>query len=168
MDKDLGPFIAVTAILDQAARPAQLTVSHGDAIERAFKATSGETIAGLDIIELPIASKAFASLRESLSEPESMVAAYDVFPLAAKLDAPTRKAAAQFLAAEALWALEESGGLGSVPLSLRIEVPDNWGKLPKQIHEKLVAAGALDLSPAAIDAFRRIKASWDASAKKPS
>jgi hypothetical protein len=156
-------FIVVTAIHDQSARPAALTLSHGDALERATKATAGQRIAGLDLVELPVPSKAFAALRDAAAQPESTVAVYDLFPLASHLDATARRVAGQFLAAEILWALEEQGHLKGVPLNLKLDLPDGWDKSPKAIHERLVAEGALDLSEDAIEAFKTIKTSWDAT-----
>lgn len=162
-EKDPRPFIVVTAIFDQTARPAALTLSHGDALERAYKATSGRKVAGLDIVELPIPPKAFAALRETAGRDADTVAVYDVFPLAAHLDVETRRIAGQFLAAEILWALEEQGHLKGVPLNLRLDFPSGWDKAPKAVHEKLVEAGALDLAEDAIEDFKAIKTSWDAS-----
>jgi hypothetical protein len=156
-------FIVVTAILDQNARPAALTLSHGDALERAVKATAGRAIAGLDIVELPIPPKAFQTLRDSAGRAPDTVAVYDVFPLAPHLDGPTRRVAGQFLAAEVLWALEEQGQLKAGALNLRLDVPSGWDKAPRAVHEKLVEAGALDLSEAAIEDFKAIKAAWDAA-----
>ncbi len=73
-----------------------------------------------------------------------------------------RTVAAQFLAAEALWALEEQGALKGVPLNLKLDLPDAWDRAPKAVHERLVAAGALDLSPQAIETFKNVKGRWDA------
>lgn len=160
---DPRPFIVVTAIFDATARAAALTLSHGDALERAYKATSTRNVAGLDIVELPIPPKAFAALRDVAGKSSEAVAVYDVFPLAAHLDLETRRIAGQFLAAEILWALEEQGHLKGVPLNLRLDFPNGWDKAPKAVHEKLVEAGALDLNEAAIDDFKAIKAAWDAS-----
>lgn len=154
-------FIVVTAILDQTARPAALTLSHGDALERAVSATSSRGIAGLDIVELPIPPKAFAALREHAGRPADTVAVYDLFPLTPHLDGATRRIAGQFLAAEILWALEEQGHLKGVPLNLKLDVPQGWDKAPKSVHEKLVEAGALDLGEKAIEDFKAIKAAWD-------
>lgn len=158
------PFIVVTAILDGSARPAAVTVSHGDALERAMHATAGRVIAGMDIVELPIPPPAFAALREHASRPRDAVAVYDLFPLADTLSAEVRTVAGQFLAAEVLWALEEQGLLKGVPLNLKLDLPEGWDRAPKAVHEKLVAAGALDLSPVAIDTFKQVKARWDATA----
>ncbi len=157
------PFIVVTAILDGSARPAALTVSHGDALERALQATGGQTIAGLDIVELPIPPPAFAALREHAGRPRDAVAVYDLFPLAETLTPEVRTVAGQFLAAEVLWALEEQGLLKGVPLNLKLDLPGDWDRAPKAVHEKLVAAGALDLAPGAIETFKNVKASWDAA-----
>jgi hypothetical protein len=162
-ERDERPFIVVTAILDGSARPAAVTVSHADAMERAIGATAGQEIAGMDIVELPIPPPAFAALREHAGRSQDAVAVYDVFPLAATLDAGVRTVAGQFLAAEALWALEEQGALKGVPLNLKLDLPAGWDRAPRAVHEKLVAAGALDLSPKAIDTFKNIKASWDGS-----
>ncbi len=161
-EKDPRPFIVVTAILDQAARPAAVTVSHGDAIERAAKATAGRSIAGLDIVRLSLASKAFAALRDHAPPDTETAAVYDVFPPASHLDASTRRVAGQFLAAEILWALEEQGHLKGVPLNVKIDVPNGWDRAPKAVHEKLMEAGALDLDDNAIESFKSIKAAWDA------
>jgi hypothetical protein len=160
-------YIVVTAIHDQTARPASLTLSHGDAMERAAIATSsiatrGRGIAGLDIVELPIPPKAFAALRETVGHSPETVAVYDLFPLAQHLDESTRRVAGQFLAAELLWALEEQGHLKGVPLNLKLDVPSGWERAPKWVHEKLVSAGALDLGESAIEDFKAIKSAWDA------
>src|SRR5687767_4593350 len=64
---DPRPFLVLTAILDGSARPAAITRSHGDAMERAIVSTSGHDIAGLDLVELPpIAPPTFAALRKQL------------------------------------------------------------------------------------------------------
>lgn len=159
-----SPFIVVTAILDGSARPAQITVSHGDAMEKAFNATAGREIAGLDIIELPVAPPAFNALRVMTGRSAESVAVYDVFPLSPALAPNVRTVAGQFLAAEALWTLEEQGHLKGVPLNLKLDVPKGWERDPKAIHEKLVGAGALELSPKAIETFKSIKSAWDETA----
>ena len=156
------PFIVVTAILDGSARPAALTISHGDALERALHATAGREISGMDIVELPIPPPAFGALRDHAACPRDAVAVYDLFPLADTLAPQVRTVAGQFLAAEVLWAMEEQGLLKGVPLNLKLDLPADWDRAPKAVHEKLVAAGALDLSPQAIDTFKHVKAAWDA------
>ncbi|HJL16216.1 MAG TPA: hypothetical protein RMH99_11190 [Sandaracinaceae bacterium LLY-WYZ-13_1] len=161
-ERDQRPFIVLTAILDGSARPAAVTVSHGDAMERAIGATAGTDIAGLDIVELPVAPPAFGALRKHSGRAADACAVYDLFPLAATLDPQVRTIAGQFLAAEALWALEEAGHLEGVPLNLKLDVPKGWDRDPKKIHEKLVAAGALELSSDAIETFKSIKGAWDA------
>ncbi|MCA9531285.1 MAG: hypothetical protein KC543_14245 [Myxococcales bacterium] len=161
---DPRPFLVVTVLLDYGARPASVTRSHGDALDRAMRASDGRDIAGLDLIELPIAGPAFQALRRVLSLDSETVGLYDVFPLASHLDAPLRKIAGQFLAAEALWTLEEQGQLGGVPINVKLEYPKGWSHDPKAVHGKLVEAGALDLSPAGIETFKVVKAAWDASA----
>lgn len=162
--RDPRPFLVVTALLDGGARPAAVTRSHGDAMERAFVASSSEQTAGLDLVELPISPAAFGALRKALSLEDSVVGLYDVFPLAAHLDPSVRTVAGQFLAAEAVWALEEQGQLGGVPLNVRLDLPKGWDKAPKAVHERLVRAGALDLTEDAIETFKRVKGSWDQSA----
>lgn len=161
-ERDERPFIVLTAILDGSARPAAVTVSHGDAMERAIHATTDQRIAGMDIVELPIPPPAFSALRQHAARPADAVAVYDLFPLAATLSTEVRTVAGQFLAAEALWALEEQGALKGVPLNLKLDLPSGWDRAPKSVHERLVAAGALDLSQEAIETFKNIKARWDA------
>ncbi|GAB4209465.1 MAG: hypothetical protein OHK0013_28900 [Sandaracinaceae bacterium] len=162
--EDPRPFIVLTAIHDSNARVAAITLSHADAWERATKALAGKDVAGMDIVELPIPPRAFAALREHIQRSPETIAVYDLFPLAAHLNRAQRKVAGQFLAAEILWALEEQGILSNIPLNIRLDVPRSWGdRSPKAVHEKLVEAGALDLTDAAIDDFRAIKSAWDQS-----
>jgi len=159
---DPRPFIVLTAILDANARIAPITLSHADAWERAQKALEGKDVAGMEVVELSVPPRAFAALREKVARTPDAVAVYDVFPLAAHLGRTTRKVAGQFLAAEILWALEEQGILAGIPLNIRLDVPRSWGdRSPKAVHEKIIEAGALDLTEAAIDDFRAIKTSWD-------
>jgi hypothetical protein len=157
------PFLILTAICDASARPAAVTVGHGDAMERAYVAADGQDTEGLDLIELPIAPAAFAALRRHLQIRDDRVTVYDLFPLSAALDARFRGIAGQFLAAEALWALEEQGLLSGVPFTVQFDVPHGWDKDPKKLHERLVAEHALDLSGNAIETFKRVKSAWDAS-----
>lgn len=162
MERDTRPFIVLTALVDSNARAAAVTMSHGDAYERAQAATKDRAIAGLDIVEIQVQPRAFLALREHAQKSGDAVAVYDLFPLAAHLDGATRKVAGQFLAAEILWALEEQGTLAGVPLNLRLDVPRAWGdRSPKAVHEKLMESGALDLTEQAIDDFKAIKGSWD-------
>ncbi|MCB9597517.1 MAG: hypothetical protein H6719_32650 [Sandaracinaceae bacterium] len=163
-ERDARPYIVVTAILDGSARAAAVTMSHGDAMERALSASADQAIAGLEIVELAVTPQAFSALRTHAGLGDDAVAVYDVFPLNAALDTPVRTVAGQFLAAEALWALEEIGQLSGVPLNLKLTVPRGWERDPKSIHEKLIGAGALELGPEAIDTFRSIKTGWDAPA----
>ena len=163
-ERDPRPFIVVTAILDGSARAAAVTMSHGDAMERALAATAGADIAGLEIVELAVTPQAFSAVRTHAGLGEDAVAVYDVFPLNAALDTPVRTVAGQFLAAEALWALEEIGQLSGVPLNLKLTVPRGWERDPKSIHEKLMGAGALELAAEAIETFRTIKTGWDSAA----
>jgi hypothetical protein len=157
------PFLILTAICDASARPAAVTVGHGDAYERAFRAANGCDTGGIDLIELPIAPAAFGALRKYLQIKDDRVTVYDLFPLSAQLDARYRGIAGQFLAAEALWALEEQGMLSGVPFTVQFDVPRGWDKDPKKLHERLISEKALELGDKAIDTFKRVKAAWDAS-----
>jgi hypothetical protein len=157
------PFLILTAICDASARPAAITVGHGDAMERAFQASQGLETGGLDLVELPIAPAAFAALRKYLQIEDGRVTVYDLFPLSAQLDPRYRGIAGQFLAAEALWALEEQGMLSGVPFTVQFDLPRGWDKDPKKLHERLVSEKALELNDSSIDTFKRVKARWDAS-----
>lgn len=160
-ERDPRPFLVLTVLLDGAARPAAITRSHGDALERSLQATVGHEVAGIDLVELPIAPPVFRALRQPLSIPEEAVGLYDVFPLASHLKPEFRKVAGQFLAAEALWTLEEQGLLGGAPVNIKLEVPKGWDTDPKKIHQRLLTEGALDLTPAGIDTFKAVKTAWD-------
>lgn len=133
-------------------------------MERAIVATQGRTIAGLDVVELPIAPQAHAALRKHLGLPDEQVGVYDLFPLSPTIDQGVRTAAAQFLAAEVLWTLDSQGALSGVPLAVKLDLPDGWDKEPKAVHERLVQAGALELSPGDIETFRSAKQAWEQSA----
>lgn len=163
---DTRPFLVLTAILDGAARAAAVTRSHGEALDRAMRASDTAATAGFDIVELPVAPSSFQALRKHLAYSEDTVAIYDVFPLAAHLDAAERKVAAQFLAAEVLWTLEEQGLLAGVPLNLKFDLPHGWDKNPVAMRDKLLAVGALDLTAEAIETFKNVKTAWVASAPK--
>jgi hypothetical protein len=163
---DPRPFLVVTAILDQAARPAAVTRSHGEALDRALRAAGKHAIAGLDVVELPIAHPSFTPLRDHFGYPKDTVAIYDLFPLAAHLDGAQRRAAAQFLAAEVLWTLDAQGQLGGAPLNVRLDLPSGWDRDLKAVHERLMAVGALDLSAEAIETFKAVKAAWESLAPK--
>lgn len=158
------PFLVVTVLVDGSARPAALTRSLGDAMERAITASSGQKIAGLDVVELTISAQAFGELRASLSLGEDTVAMYDLFPISSALDPKLRKVAGQFLAAERLWQLEEQGMLRGAPAHERFDLPKGWPKSPKEIREKLEQAGAPNLSEAAISTYHGVKAKWDSLA----
>merc|ERR1711916_35082 len=132
------PFIILTAICDSSARPAAITVGHGDAMVRAIDAVADCETAGLDLVELPIAPGAFAALRKHLGLPHECVTAYDIFPLSKVLKPEYRPVAGQFLAAEVLWTLEEQGLLQGVPFTIQFDVPKDWDKAPKKLHERLV------------------------------
>lgn len=163
MSKPEHPFLILTAICDASARPAAITLGHGDAMERAFQAAESLETQGLDLVELPIAPAAFAALRKHLQIEDERVTVYDLFPLSAQLDPRYRAIAGQFLAAEALWALEEQGMLSGVPFTVQFELPRGWDKDPKKLHERLVSEKALELNDKAIDTFKRVKSRWDAS-----
>jgi hypothetical protein len=153
------PFIVVTCILDASARPAAITRAHGEALEKAITAIAGRAIAGLDVIELPIDEGAHRAMRKHLGLPEDHIGVYDLFPLSPKLDATVRKAAAQFLAAEQLWTLDAQGVFGDA-VSVKLDLPASWDKDPNAVHQRLVEAGALELSDTAVQTFREIKTTW--------
>jgi hypothetical protein len=88
---------------------------------------------------------------------------YDLFPLSTKLREEYRKIAGQFLAAEALWLLEEAGLLSGVPFTVNFELPRGWDKDPKTLHARLVEEHALDLGDNAVHVFKEIKTAWDAT-----
>jgi hypothetical protein len=157
-----APFIVLTAVLDSEARPAAVTRVHGEAFERAIRATAGQRISNLDLVELPIAHASHVALRKHLGLPDDQVGVYDVFPLAPTLVPAVRKAAAQFLAAESLWSLDAQGVFGSDAPSVKLDLPAGWDKDPQAIHQKLVEAGALELDEEAVATFRAIKSAWNA------
>lgn len=158
-----GPFIVLTAVLDAEARPASITRAHGEAFERLLQATNTHSIAGVDLVELPIDHAAHTVLRKHLGLSEEHAGVYDVFPLSPALSAAVRKAAAQFLAAEMLWNLDAQNVFGKQALSVKLDLPADWDKDPKAVHQKLIEAGALELSPEAVDTYKAIKAAWGES-----
>ena len=160
-ERDPRPYLVLTVLLDGSARPAAITRSHGDALERSMIATQGQDIAGIDLVELPIAAPVFKALRQPLSVRDDEVGLYDVFPLASHLAPELRKIAGQVLAAEALWTMEEQGLLGGVLVNVKLDVPKGWESDPKQVHRRLVGAGALDLTESGIETYKAIKAAWD-------
>lgn len=135
-------------------------------MERAFNASAGHQIGGLDLVELALAPPAFAALRKHLQVGGDVVTVYDLFPLSGSLTPPVLKVAGQFLAAEALWTLEEQGMLSGVPFSIKFDAPRDWDVAPEKLHERLVAAGALEFTPEAIETFKAIKAAWDKSSAR--
>jgi hypothetical protein len=158
---DSRPFIVLTAVMDVDARSASVTRSHGEAYERVLRATSGQAISGLELVELPIPKQAHAALRRHLGLPPDTAGVYDVFPLVARLNPAVRTAAAQFLAAESLWNLDAQGVFGKGGLSVRLKLPEGWSKEPQAVHAKLVESGALDLSAEAIETFKAVKTAFD-------
>jgi hypothetical protein len=162
-ENDAPLNLLLTSVLDASARPASLTRSHGDAMERIYRAAQGIPLGRIELVELPIPHKTFTLLRAHLGRPESTVAIYDVFPVAAKLDESLFRIAGQFLAAEAIWLLEGQGQIGSSVLDVRVDVPAGWDRAPQAIQKRLVDAGALDLSAGAVEAFKAIKSAWDAA-----
>ncbi|HEX7478901.1 MAG TPA: hypothetical protein VF331_13930 [Polyangiales bacterium] len=162
-DEATRPFLVLTAICDASARPAAITLGHGDAMERALTAAGSHETEGLDLVELPIAPAAFHALRKQLGYPDNTVTVYDLFPLSAKLRQEYRHIAGQFLAAEALWTLEEQGLLSGVPFTVTFDVPRGWDRDPKKLAARLVEERALDLGEGAVRAFKDIKTAWDAS-----
>lgn len=156
-----GPRLVLTAIHDSSTRPAALTESHGAAMQKLIIASKGKPSAGFEVVELGVPGLVFHAAKKALGRPNKTVALYDLFPLPAKLDANLRQIAARFLAAETLWTLAEEGKLGELALDVRIPVPRGWSNDPRAIQEKLVAAGALDLTEEEITAFQSIRAAFD-------
>jgi hypothetical protein len=162
-NKGSGPFIVLTSVLDAEARPASVTRAHGQAFERLMPATQGHAIAGVDLVELPIHHAAHVALRKHLGLRDDQAGIYDVFPLAPTLDPAVRKAAAQFLAAESLWNLDAQGIFGKQVLSVKFDLPAGWDRDPKAVHQKLVEAGALELSPEEVETYKAIKSAFSAA-----
>lgn len=160
---DPRPYLVITVLLDSSARPAAVSRSHGDAYERSLNAVDGYEVAGIELVELLIAAPVFKALRQPLAVPPEAVGLYDVFPLASHLKPEYRKIAGQFLAAEALWTMEEQGLLSGVPVNVKLDIPPGWQSDPKQIHQRLVSEGALDLSETAIETYKAVKTAWDKS-----
>lgn len=161
---DTRPFIVLTAIMDASARAAAVTLSHGDAWERAQKAAEGLPLAGLELVEVPpIAAPAFAAMRKQLGLPVNTVGVYDVFPLANHLSADVRRLAGQFLGSEALWMLSEQGLLGPIPFRPPpLDIPKDWDRDPKKVHDRLVEEGALNLTADGIQAYKQLRDAWEA------
>lgn len=157
-----GTYIVITCVLDASARPAAITRCHGEAYDRAFRASKGRSVANLDIVELPIDHSAHTAMRKHLKLPDDQVGVYDVFPLPASLPPQVRKAAAQFLAAEQLWGLDAQGVFGNEGLTVKFDLPRGWDKAPNAIHQKLVEAGALELSEETVETYLAIKQAWSA------
>lgn len=164
--KQTGPFIVLTAVLDAEARPASITRAHGEAFERLLQATNTHPIAGVDLVELPIDHAAHTVMRKHLGLSDEHAGVYDVFPLSPTLSPPVRKAAAQFLAAEMLWNLDAQNVFGKQALSVKLDLPRDWDKDPKAVHQKLIEAGALELSPEAVETYKAIKAAWSESSSR--
>ncbi len=126
-------------------------------------ATQAHQVAGVDLVELPIHHAAHVALRKHLGLGEEQAGIYDVFPLSPSLDPAVRKTAAQFLAAESLWTLDAQGVFGKHALSVKLDLPKGWDKDPKAVHQKLMEAGALELSPEALDTYKAIKGAFSAA-----
>lgn len=154
--------LLLSAVHDASARPASLTRTHGDAMERLYRALGDTKASRIEIIELAIPHRTFALLREHLGIDPETVALYDIFPVSSRLDPSLYKLTGQFLAAEAIWTLEGQGQLGTAVLDVRVEVPEGWDRTPQELQKRLLQAGALEIEPQAIEAFKRVKASWDA------
>lgn len=154
------PELLVTGLMDGSARPAAVTLSHAEAMERAYTCAVA-TPPHVELVELAIAAPAFAALRRALTLPPTRVVIYDLFPIARGMDSQTRRVAGQFLAAEALWAMEEQGLLGGVAAQERFDFPDGWPRDPRAVQQRLQDAGATRLSDEEIKAFQATKAKWD-------
>lgn len=155
------PFIILSAIMDGAAKPAELTRQHAEAYEHAIKATKGKPIAGLDLAELSVAPQSFAALRKQLHLPNDTVALYDLFAVSDKVNSNLRKIAGQYLAAQILWTLDKQNLLASVPLSLKLDLPKGWPNEPDAVGSRLTDTGALAISEQGTEVFKGIKGDWD-------
>lgn len=166
-DQPASLNLLLSAVHDASARPASLTRTHGDAMERLYRALGSIKASRVELIELPIPHRTFTLLRSHLGIDPDTVAIYDIFPVSSRLDPSLYKLTGQFLAAEAIWTLEGQGQLGSAVLDVRVEVPEGWDRTPQELQKRLLQAGALEIDPNAIEAFKTLKAAWDASNKKP-
>ncbi|MBW2215569.1 MAG: hypothetical protein JRF48_14395 [Deltaproteobacteria bacterium] len=72
-EQDPRPYLVITVLLDSSARPAEISRSHGDAYERSLNASQGQQIAGVELVELPIAAPVFKALRQPLAVPADAV-----------------------------------------------------------------------------------------------
>lgn len=161
MTTPTGPRLVLTAIHDASTRPAALTESHGAAMQKLIVAAKGKPNAGFEVVELGVPGLVFHAAKKALGRPSKTVALYDLFPLPAKVDATIRQIAARFLAAETLWTMAEEGKLGELALDVRIPVPRGWNPDPRAIQEKLVQAGALDLSDDDVATFQAVRAAFE-------
>lgn len=158
------PFVVLTVLVNSAARAAAVTRSHADALERVRAATAGLSVAGIELAELVLPAKTFSALRKAVDASAATVGLYDLFPVSSAVDGDHRRVAGRFLAAEAIWALDEQGAFGPEAVPFHFDVPKDWPKDPKALHERLLSAGVLELSPAAVESFVRVKQAWEASA----
>lgn len=156
-----GPRLVLTALHEAGTRAAALTESHGGAMQKLVVAAKGKPHGGFEVVELGVPSPVFHAAKKALGRPSKTVALYDLFPLPAKLDPTIRQVAARFLAAETLWTMAEEGKLGELALDVRIPVPRGWNHDPRAIQEKLMEAGALDLTDEDVAAFQAIRAGFE-------
>ncbi len=163
MEEATRPFIVMTVLVNSAARPAAVTRSHADALERARGAAYGHDIGGIEITEVTLPAKTFNVLRKAVGLPATTVGLYDIFPVSPEVSEEHRRVAGKFLAAEAIWALDEQGAFGAEALQFRLELPQSWSREPKEIHKTLIDAGVLNLAATAVETFRHVKAAWEAT-----
>ncbi len=163
MEEATRPFIVMTVLVNSAARPAAVTRSHADALERVRGAAYGHDIGGIEITEVTLPAKTFNVLRKAVGLPATTVGLYDIFPVSPEVTEEHRRVAGKFLAAEAIWALDEQRAFGAEALHFRLELPQSWSREPKEIHKTLIDAGVLNLSAAAVETFRQVKAAWEAT-----
>jgi len=156
-----GPRLVLTAIHDLNTRPASLTESHGRTMAKLIAAAKGKPHGGFEVVELAVPPAVFIAARKALGRGKDVVAIYDLFPTPVKLTPEIRHIAARFLAAEALWTLAEEGKLGDAALDVRIPTPRGWDRDPRAIQQKLLEAGALDLSDEDIAAFQSVRSAFD-------
>ena len=87
--------------------------------------------------------------------------------MASHLKPEFRKIAGQFLAAEALWTMDEQGLLGGVPVNVKLEVPKGWKTDPKDIHQHLSRRRRARPHRSGIETYKAIKTAWDAPPPTP-
>lgn len=155
------PVLVITAIASSGMRAADATMAHAKKLELVRELANGEPVSSVDFVELQISPAPFGALKNSLGVSSDTAALYDLLPLPDHLSPGVRRAAAQFVAAEKLWAFEGQGMLNGIPLNVRLDLPEGWDRTPKAIHDRLLAEGALNLSEKAVGVFNALQEKWN-------